>query len=116
MTECYAMEISSLQLVVGAVGTAAGGGGASSFFSWLGGRAKNKAYTMGAVDHAVQTAMQSVTGQLERTEKRLEVVEDQHKACERNLREVRLELDERRSTIDRLMAGRVAGYDEEVPQ
>jgi hypothetical protein len=44
---------------------------------------------MGAVDHAVQTAMSSVTGQLDRTEKRLEVVEKQHDECEANLSAVR---------------------------
>lgn len=110
------MDLSPFQLIAGAAGSAAGGGGASSLFNWLGSRSKNKAYVMGAVDHAVQTAMASVTGQLERTERRLEVVEDQHDVCERNLREVRDELAERKAEIDRYMAGRIAGYAEKAPK
>lgn len=111
------MELSPLQLIGGAVTSAAGGGGMSAFFNWLGSRSKTKAYTMGAVDHAVQTAMSSVTGQLERTEARLEAVEGQHKECEDALRKVREDLDETKrdrtelkAEIDRLMAGPVASY------
>ena len=71
---------------------------------------------MGAVDHAVQTAMASVTSQLERTERRLELVEGQHARCQTDLGELRDELADRKAEIDRLMAGRVAAIGEEAPR
>lgn len=80
------------------------------------GRQKSKAYTMGAVDHAVQTAMALVTG-------RLEIVERQHTECEANLREVRSEVDElkreradQKAEIDRLMGGEVPAYAPAIPK
>ena len=90
---------------------------ATSVFQYLGKRSQGKAYTMGAVDHAVQTAMESVTGQLERTEKRLGTMEDQHAECERNLGDMNRRLDDSerersalKSEIDRLLSGPIAGY------
>lgn len=71
---------------------------------WVGRRGRVQAYTMGAVDHAVQTAMQSVTGQLTRTEERLEKVEGQHEDCERNLAEVRKEAAEARAEAEKARA------------
>lgn len=78
--------------------------------AWWNGRNKRDAYTMGAVDHAVQTAMKLVTD-------RLEKVEDQHAQCEADLSAVRIRLDgaerersELRAEIDRMMAGGVASY------
>lgn len=103
------MDLSPLQIIAGAASSAAGGGGVSSFFTWLGSRSKTKAYTMGAVDHAVQTAMTLVTD-------RLAKVEGQHEACEDSLREVRSELAERKAEIDRLMSGRVAAFGEGAPK
>jgi uncharacterized protein YlxW (UPF0749 family) len=122
------MELSPLEIVGGIAGSAVSGTGVSAFFNWLTGRQKTKAYTMGAVDHAVQTAMSSVTGQLDRTEKRLEVVEKQHDECEANLSAVRADLDKTirhhererardKAEIDRLMAAaRVAVFGEEAPK
>jgi chromosome segregation ATPase len=82
----------------------------------LGKRNRSQAYTMGAVDHAVQTAMQSVTGQLERTEERLERVEGQHQECEANLANVRADLAEAKAEIDKLMSGRIAVPGEPAPK
>ena len=90
----------------------AGGLGAAAVkaVDWLSSRTQAKAYTMGAVDHAVETAMRVVTN-------RLEVVEGQHQACDALLREVtrRLDASERErlaltAQIDRLMSGHVAEY------
>ena len=78
-------------------------------------RGKSKAYTMGAVDHAVQTAMSTVTDQLDRTEERLKVVEGQHHACEVSLREVNARLDEAKREIGRLMSEPAAHYPGERP-
>lgn len=96
--------------VVEMVASAIGGGGLSQIANWLTARSRTKAYTMGAVDHAVQTAMTLVTD-------RLEKVEAQHAQCETNLREVRAEVDaltreraEQKAEIDRLMSGPVPGY------
>lgn len=90
--------------------SAAGGGGLAQLVAWWNGRAKRNAYTMGAVDHAVETAMRVVTD-------RLETVERQHTACEASLREVRDDVDglrreraDLKAEIDRLMAGPVARY------
>lgn len=73
-------------------------------------RTKAKAYTMGAVDHAVQTAMKLVT-------ERLEKVEGQHEACETQLVEVKNRLDnsererrDLREEISSLMRGNVPEY------
>lgn len=84
------------------------GGGITQLGNWLASRTRNKAYTMGAVDHAVQTAMRVVTD-------RLEVVEGQHKECEANLRDVRSDLDHAKSEITRLMTGPVALPGERPP-
>lgn len=86
-----------------------GGGVGVKAFDWLTSRGQSKAYTMGAVDHAVQTAMTLVTD-------RLEKVEDQHNECQEHLQEVRKELAKSQREIDRLMAGRVASWGEEAPQ
>lgn len=86
-------------------------------------RGRSKAYVMGAVDHAVETAMSSVTGQLERTEDRLVRIEAQHEDCERNLQGVRNDLaDEQRQraelqdNIDRLLQGPVALVGQQPPK
>lgn len=81
--------------------TGAAGVGLTQVFHWWANRGRTKAYTMGAVDHAVQTAMTLVTERLER-------VEGQHEACEVSLRDVNGRLDEAKREIDRLMAGRIA--------
>lgn len=78
--------------------------------AWWTSRNKRDAYTMGAVDHAVQTAMKLVTDRLEKVEK-------QHIQCENDLADVRIWLNvsereraELRAEIDRLMGGKVAPY------
>lgn len=88
--------------------SALGGGGVTQFFHWLNNRQKTKAYTMGAVDHAVQTAMNLVTDRLTR-------VEAQHEDCEAKLDIVRADLAISRREIDRLMEGRVASLWEPPP-
>jgi len=88
--------------------SALGGGGLAKCFDWLSSRGQSKAYTMGAVDHAVQTAMQLVT-------ERLEVVERQHNECQEHLQEVRETLTSAREEISRLMKGRVANWGEKAP-
>jgi exonuclease VII small subunit len=103
-------DLTPIQIIGGLATSAVSGGGASSFFTWLTTRKKStaegKAYTMGAVDHAVQTAMSSVTSQLERTEERLEKVEGEHEECRANLLEVKEDLASARQEINRLMNGR----------
>lgn len=85
-------------------------------------RTRSKAYTMGAVDHAVQTAMDVTSKRLEKTEGRLDHVEAQHEECERNLAIVRadlatekLERAELQANIDRLMSGGPALYGQKAP-
>lgn len=74
----------------------------------LAARGQSKAYTMGAVDHAVQTAMTLVTD-------RLEKVEGQHEACEATLQTVRQDLTEAKDEIARLMRGEVPVYEPKAP-
>jgi len=120
------MDISPWQMIASVFGGGAGGSAITSAFGWLNKHQRSQAYTMGAVDHAVQTAMASVTGQLERTETRLQAVEDQHAECERNLALVRLDLESSKrdatqerqellAQIDSLMNGRVAAIGEAAP-
>lgn len=114
-----ASEPTTMQLIMSVFGGGVGGGIITKGFDYLSKRSKREAYTMGAVDHAVQTAMSSVTSQLERTEGRLEIAEAQHEDCERNLSKVTRRVDELerdhakeraelKAEIDRLMAGPVA--------
>jgi hypothetical protein len=84
------------------VGGAISGGAITKGLDWLSTRGQSKARIMGAVDHAVETAMNLVTDRLER-------VEEQHAECQESLREVRDELAETRAEIARLLVGRVAG-------
>lgn len=90
--------------------SALGGGGIAKAFDFIASRGQSKAYTMGAVDHAVQTAMQTVTSQLERTEKRLGTMENQHQECQEHLEEVRDKLTTAQREIDRLMLGPIAPW------
>lgn len=101
------------ELITGALG----GGGILKAADWLNNRAKTKAYTMGAIDHAVETAMGSVTGQLERTDARLMNIEAEHRQCRDDLAAVQSRLDaserdraELRAKIDELMAEEIARY------
>lgn len=89
--------------------SALGGGGGAKLIDFFARRGRTKAYTMGAVDHAVQTAMTLVT-------ERLEKVEAQHGECEKNLREVRDELAEAKAEINRLMLGPIANYGDRAPR
>lgn len=96
--------------IIEMIASALGGGGMLKFADWLNSRQKTRAYTMGAVDHAVETALKAVTD-------RLQVVEAQHAHCDAELREVKDRLDgserdrrELKLHIDRLMSGEVPGY------
>lgn len=73
-------------------------------FDFVAARGQSKAYTMGAVDHAVSTAMELVTT-------RLEKVEGQHEQCETTLETVRSDLSEAKDEIARLMRGEVPAYE-----
>lgn len=90
------------------IGWCLSGGGGAALTKGLevwGRRGRNQSYTMGAVDHAVQTAMTLVTVRLER-------VEGQHEECERNLAEVRDDLAGAKAEIARLLsAGQTASYE-----
>lgn len=116
------MDLQPWQLIASVFGGGAGGGVLTKGLDVLGKRTRSQAYTMGAVDHAVQTAMGITTDRLEKTEARLDFVEAQHEDCERNLREVRGELseitrdrDELKAAIDRLMSGDIPGYAPRAP-
>lgn len=105
------------------VATALGSTGLTAAFNWWANRKKRDAYTMGAVDHAVETAMSSVTGQLQRTDERLQAVEKQHAECEANLAKVNLRLDaadrekaDLAAEIERLMDGPVAVVGQPAPK
>lgn len=90
------MSLNSLpygEMIVSAIG----GGGLAKAADFLIQRVQGKATMMGAVDHAVQTAMQLVTERLER-------VEAQHEQCQENLQEIRDELAEAKAEIARLKA------------
>lgn len=128
------MELTPLQILSGAVGSAAGGGGVSSFFAWLGGRRKTEAqaqaYAQGAVDHAVKTAlagMELAVGTLQAEVTRLVAAvadgDRKHKDCELRLGEVNAavaalkhEREQQKAEIDRLMAGDVPGYGPRIPK
>lgn len=97
------MQVSSLPIWEMVLSALAGGGG-TKFLDFLTSRSRSKAYTMGAVDHAVQTAMTLVTDRLER-------VEAQHEECETNLEKVREDLGLAKAEIARLMQGPVAVYE-----
>lgn len=108
------MDISSVPWG-GFLMSALSGGLLKTGLDWISKKGRSKAYTMGAVDHAVQTAMGLVTD-------RLELVEKQNRECENNLREVKDDLaaskrdrEELKSEIARLMAGPVAGFAEKAP-
>ena len=123
-----------MQIVGGAVTTALGGGGISSFFAWLGGRKKTeaeaKAYAQGAVDHAVkialsgmETVVTNLKGEVERLSGDVAAGRAHQESCERDLRQVRNDLDEvkrdrdrRKEEIDRLMGGPVAASFEQAPK
>jgi septal ring factor EnvC (AmiA/AmiB activator) len=96
--------------LAGYVVTALGGGGIVRLLDMLIKRSQIRAYTMGAVDKAVETALSSVTHQLTRTDERLKAVEEQHHDCERNLEEVRTQLHDSRAKIEKLMNGAVPVY------
>lgn len=87
------MNLNMWQVLVTTLTGAAGGGGATHLFSWLAQRQRSQAYTMGAVDHAVQTAMATVTAALDRTEARLGLVEAQHSDCQKKLALLHQRLD-----------------------
>lgn len=96
------------------------GGGIAKLGDVLASRQKAKAYTMGAVDHAVETAMKSVSAQLDRTDGRLAKMEAAEAACRIELAGVKERLDgserERaalRGQVDQLMAAPVATYPEQ---
>ncbi|HPA37374.1 MAG TPA: hypothetical protein PLV04_01415 [Phenylobacterium sp.] len=108
------MNLDAGQLIATVVTGAAGGGGLSTLLTWLARRQRSQAYTMGAVDHAVQTAMSAVTAALERTEARLGLVEAQHGDCQTKLTLVhqRLDASEReraaiKAELDRVLSTRL---------
>lgn len=108
------MRFETWQLLATTLTGVAGGGGLSGLLTWLGRRQRSQAYTMGAVDHAVQTAMAAVTAALERTEARLGLVEAQHGDCQTKLALVhqRLDASEReraaiKAELDRVLTTRL---------
>lgn len=84
------------------MGGVVSGGALTKGFDWLSTRGQSKARLMGAVDHAVQTAMNLVTDRLER-------VEEQHAECQESLQEVRNELGDTRAKLSELLRERAAG-------
>jgi septal ring factor EnvC (AmiA/AmiB activator) len=101
---------------------AAGAACATQFFNWLSSRDKSRAYAQGAVDRAMEKALKGVSDQLDRSDVRMKVMEDQHGRCEAHLAEVRARLDtsererrELRDEIEKLMSGRIADTGESDP-
>lgn len=92
------------------------GGAATALFNWLRSRQRTTAYTMGAVDHAVTTAMASVTEEVGRLNKKIELVETKHERCEAELEDGRRERETLRREIADLMSGRVAQPLERAPK
>lgn len=86
-----------------------GGGGMTQAAHWLTSRGKVRADTF-------KTVVEAVTTRLEHTERRLDLVEEQHADCEQNLREVNHKLDNAQREIDRLMQGPVADYTPRIPK
>lgn len=104
-----------------ALAGAVGGGGITQLAAFLNERAKGRAYTMGAVDHAVETALSSVTQEVERLNKQVVELREQarveHEDCQLQLKGIRseaqsakAEAERLRGEIDQLMRGRVANY------
>jgi hypothetical protein len=93
------------------VGTALVGGGAlTKVLDMILSRGQMRAYAMGAVDKAVETALASVTKQLETTDYRLRVAEEHRAICERELDDVKDRQIHLQREIDRMMAGPVAPH------
>lgn len=101
--------------VPGSLLGAGAGAAITAGFSWLRSRSRTAAYTMGAVDHAVQTAMASVTSEVDRLNTQVTNMHAQHERCEAELEDGRIERVQLRRQIDGLMAGRVARPGEAPP-
>lgn len=87
---------------------AVAGAALTAMFGWLRSRQRTTAYTMGAVDHAVTTAMASVTDEVGRLNKKIEAVEGKHERCEAELEDGRRERGALRRQIEELMLRPVA--------
>jgi peptidoglycan hydrolase CwlO-like protein len=90
---------------------AVSGGGIGWFTTFLQEKQKSRAYMMGAVDQAVQVALQSVTAEVARLNGDLDKLRGQHKECREENDKLRDEMDELRENIDKLMSGKVPGYE-----
>lgn len=95
--------------------SALGGGGLSSLLTFLNQRSRARSYAMGAVDHAIETALKSVTGEVDRLNTKIEQVEAKHEVCEHELQASRDERAELRAQIAVLMAGPVAPFGAKPP-
>lgn len=107
------MDLSPLQIIGGLLG----GTGASSAFTWLTQRGKQKLDLDAAVDRAMSSALEGVSKQLERADNRLKIMEGHHEKCTEDLAEVRRDLEESKREreelkrqINSLMAGPPATY------
>lgn len=69
-----------------------GGGGIGAVLKWIDDRSKTRAYTLGVVDKAVDTAMRSVTREVERLNTEIDKMRVKHARCETELAEVKQEL------------------------
>lgn len=86
------------------VATAAiSGGGIGWITTFIQDKSKSRAYTMGAVDQAVKTALESVTAEVNRLNHELDELREAHKQCQ-------VDLSSMRKEIDKLMSGPIPGY------
>lgn len=60
---------------------AVGGSGVTGLFNWLQHRGQSKSYVMGAVDHAVETALESVTSECKRLNGDIASLRAEHARC-----------------------------------
>lgn len=104
------MDVSAAQLITSTVASALGGGGLAQVLNFMTKRQQARTYAMGAVDHAVETALKGVTAELGRVYERLETIETNHEQCETDLAESKRAADRLQRQIDALMDGKPADY------
>src|SRR5690349_16400792 len=87
------------------------GGGVGWLTTFLQEKTKSRAYTMGAVDQAVRVALDSVVAEVDRLNKEQDKLRGQHQECLDKNTKLEHELAELRDNIDKLMSGKVPGYE-----
>jgi cell division protein FtsB len=86
--------------IVSLASAALSGGVVSWLATWLNEKSKSRAYTMGAVDSAVKTALESVTAEVDRLNGKIKQLEADQDACHARNRRLERELAELRQEVE----------------